>query len=255
MAKKFYVVWAGRETGVFTSWPYTKKLVDQFPGAKYKSFTSQAEADAAFSAGWGGARKSSATTVSVQKKSNHSNAVNPVESNKNFDVVIYCDGGCDPNPGKAASGVAVYYKGKLAELWYGLFNPYGTNNTAELNALFQSLLIAKKNIDKGRTVKILCDSQYSINCVTVWAYGWKKKGWKRKVAGDIKNLEIIQETHEFYESIVDAVEVEHVKAHTGIEGNELADRMSIYGIAQEARDFCRYSDPLDIAEILDFKAG
>ena len=44
MAKKFYVVWAGRETGVFTSWPYTKKLVDKFPQARYKSFPTEQEA-------------------------------------------------------------------------------------------------------------------------------------------------------------------------------------------------------------------
>ncbi|MGS0729194.1 ribonuclease H1 domain-containing protein, partial [Shewanella sp. 0m-11] len=48
MAKKYYVVWAGRETGIFTSWDYTKKLVDKFPQAKYKSFPSEAEAKAAF---------------------------------------------------------------------------------------------------------------------------------------------------------------------------------------------------------------
>ena len=47
MAKKYYVVWAGRETGIFTSWDYTKKLVDKFPQAKYKSFPSEAEAKAA----------------------------------------------------------------------------------------------------------------------------------------------------------------------------------------------------------------
>jgi len=37
----------------------------------------------------------------------------------NGDVTIYCDGGCTPNPGKAGSGVAVYRRGELSELWYG----------------------------------------------------------------------------------------------------------------------------------------
>jgi len=40
-----------------------------------------------------------------------------------------------------------------------------------------------------------------------------------------------------------------------IEGNQLADRMSIYGIAQQAPDFYRYSESLDIPKILALKAG
>jgi len=258
MPKKFYVVWVGRVTGVFTSWPYTKKQVDQFPAAKYKSFKTQMEADAAYAAGWKTPAKSKSVATSMQTSSNVT-VTNQSELDtaptKNFDVIIYCDGGCDPNPGQAASGVSVYREGKLVELWYGLYNPQGTNNSAELNALYQALHIAKEDIDKGKCVQILCDSQYSINCITVWAFSWKKKGWKRKTAGDIKNLEIIQQAHALYENISSDIDVSHVRAHTGVEGNELADRMSIYGIAQQDPDFCRYSEPLDIQKILDFKAG
>ncbi len=48
MAKKFYVVWSGRKTGVFTDWPTVHQYVDKFPGAKFKSFATRAEADQAF---------------------------------------------------------------------------------------------------------------------------------------------------------------------------------------------------------------
>ena len=51
LAKKFYVVWAGRKTGVFTDWPTAHQYVDKFPGAKFKSFASRTEADQAFRAG------------------------------------------------------------------------------------------------------------------------------------------------------------------------------------------------------------
>ena len=44
MAKKYYVVWAGRETGIFTSWDVTKRSVDKFPQAIFKSFATEAEA-------------------------------------------------------------------------------------------------------------------------------------------------------------------------------------------------------------------
>ena len=257
MAKKFYVVWVGRETGVFADWSYTKAQVDQFPKAKYKSFPTKTEAEAAFAAGWSAPNKSASnkSTSTKTKATSVGQSKSAVSSSKKYDVTVYCDGGCDPNPGKAASGVAVYIDNELAELWYGLFNPNGTNNTAELNALYQSLIIAQEQINKDKSVQILCDSKYSIDCVTNWAFNWKKKGWKRKVAGDIKNLEIIQQAHELYLSISQSVDVSHVRAHTGIEGNELADRMSIYGIDQQDPEFCRYTGSLNIKELLALREG
>lgn len=102
---------------------------------------------------------------------------------------------------------------------------------------------------------MLSDSQYSINCITDWAFSWQKKGWKRKKTGDIKNLEIIQLAHEVYVSIRGDVAVLHVSAHVGIEGNELADRMAVFGIDQRIPDFCRYTETIDVQEILAFRSG
>ena len=45
--KKYYVVWEGKKTGVFSSWDTVKKLVQGYEGAKYKSFVSKTEADKA----------------------------------------------------------------------------------------------------------------------------------------------------------------------------------------------------------------
>lgn len=46
--KKYYVVWAGHDTGVFDSWEECKLQTDSFPGARYKSFNSRAEAIEAY---------------------------------------------------------------------------------------------------------------------------------------------------------------------------------------------------------------
>ena len=46
-AKKYYVIWKGKKTGVFSSWDKVKKLVQGVEGAKYKSFGSKAEANIA----------------------------------------------------------------------------------------------------------------------------------------------------------------------------------------------------------------
>lgn len=51
MAKKkpkYYVVWQGRETGVFDSWEACKKQVDGFDKALFKSFDSKTEAMKAY---------------------------------------------------------------------------------------------------------------------------------------------------------------------------------------------------------------
>ena len=249
MAKKFYVVWRGAKTGVFTDWPTTHALVDGFAGAQYKSFPSLAEAEAAFRGG-APARSSAPRTGSAPRvvRTDHADAVAA------FDTVIFCDGACEPNPGKAGSGMAVYRSGQLAGLWYGAYNPAGTNNTAELNALLQALMLAKSEIDAGKTVQVRSDSSYGLNAVTKWAGGWKKRGWRKK-DGEIKNLEIIQELHALYQEIEDEVTLLHVSAHVGIEGNELADRMAMLAVERREAAWREYDGELDIAKLLKMRAG
>lgn len=46
--RKFYVVWEGRDPGVYDNWDDCLAQVEGFPGAKYKSFKSQQEAVEAF---------------------------------------------------------------------------------------------------------------------------------------------------------------------------------------------------------------
>jgi ribonuclease HI len=170
------------------------------------------------------------------------------------DVTIYCDGGCTPNPGKAGSGVAVYRSGKLSELWYGLYETMGTNNTAELGALYESLLLAQKEAKKGNAVEIKCDSMYSIDCISKWAISWEKKNWTKK-GGAIKNLEIIKKAYYLFNDIKNDVKLSHIKAHAGFEGNELADRMTMFAILEKSEEFVKYSESIDIPTILKMRAG
>ncbi|MDQ7044406.1 MAG: ribonuclease H [Sulfurimonas sp.] len=165
------------------------------------------------------------------------------------DVTIYCDGGCTPNPGKAGSGVAVYRNNELSELWYGLYERMGTNNTAELGALYQSLLLAQKELTNGNKVDIKCDSMYSINCIKVWAISWEKKGWTKK-GGEIKNLDIIKLAYTLYNRIKKEISLSHIKAHAGFEGNELADRMTMFAVEEKSEDFVQYTKTIDIEDIL-----
>jgi ribonuclease HI len=248
MAKKFYVVWRGVKTGIFHDWPTTHALVDGFAGAQYKSFPTLSEAEAAFRNG--APPRSPATGPGKPRvvRTDHADAVTA------SDTVIFCDGACDPNPGKAGSGMAVYRAGKLAELWYGAYNPAGTNNTAELNALLQALMLAKTELDADKSVQVRSDSSYGLNAVTKWAEGWKKRGW-RKAEGEIKNLELIQELYALYQEIEDDVKLQHVSAHVGIEGNELADRMAMLAVDRRELEWRQYDGALDVDKLLKLRPG
>jgi ribonuclease HI len=254
VAQKYYVVWQGRETGIFNDWASCKKQIDHFPGARYKSFKTQQEAQAAFQGATGKAGSSAGAGVVFKKapgvKTYSASEIDAIE----VETKIFTDGGCEPNPGKAGSGIAVYRQGHLAELWYGLYNPKGTNNTAELNALYRAMLMAEQEIKQKRTVVIFCDSKYAIQCITQWAAGWQKKGWK-KAGGEIKNLALIQQMFALYQTVKTQLSILHVNGHVGVEGNELADRMSILAIEEKMSEFVAYQGALDIETILAKRAG
>lgn len=48
MARKFYVVWEGRHPGIYEDWEDAREQVENYPEAKYKSFTSQEAAVKAY---------------------------------------------------------------------------------------------------------------------------------------------------------------------------------------------------------------
>src|SRR5215510_7523777 len=246
MARKFYVVWSGRKTGVFADWATPQRAIDKYAGARFKSFPTCAEAEQAFARGHASAPSK---TPSEEKRSKQS----PIHPHQ-FDVTIYCDGACEPNPGNAGSGIVVYRAGRLAELWFGLYNPIGTNNIAELNALYHALRMAEAEIKTGNSVEVCSDSTYSINCIRSWAPTWEKKGWK-KPGGEIKNLEIIQACYAIYRRIAKVLKLSHVAAHVGTEGNELADRMAMLGVQTKEKKLQRYQETLDIPTLLKMRAG
>ena len=252
MAQKFYVVWSGRQTGVFTDWASTQRAVDKFAGARFKSFPTRAAAEQAF--GRGGTASMPPKTASRQKAGTPDSERSAAHPSQQFDVSIYCDGACEPNPGNAGSGIVVYRAGELAQLWFGLYSPMGTNNSAELNALYHALRMAEVEIKTGNTVQVCSDSAYSINCIRSWAPGWERKGWK-KPGGEIKNLEIIQDCYAIYRRIKKALTLTHVAAHAGTEGNELADRMAMLGAQRKEKELRLYQGKINIPTLLKLRAG
>lgn len=223
--KKFYVVWVGKQTGVFTDWAVVQPLVAGHPGAKHKSFLSMEEAKKALDSGAPAAEAASAKAASGKLRT--TKKAQGFVFDKAYDIHIFSDGACDPNPGEAGSGVAVYEQGILSELWYGCYESLGTNNTAELNALYKALEIAEKMLGSSRRIQILSDSSYSLNAITKWSAGWEKNGWTRKGNQVLANKALISSMYSLYKRLATDVDLTHVKGHSGVEGNELADRLSL----------------------------
>ena len=70
-------------------------------------------------------------------------------------------------------------------------------------------------------LRILCDSQYVINCVTKWMPGWKRKGWRKADGKPVLNVDLLKDIDQ---AIVGRkYTFEWVKGHAGHELNEAAD--------------------------------
>ena len=143
---------------------------------------------------------------------------------------IYTDGSSLAN-GKAGSraGVGVFFgDGDARNVSERLVGDPQTNQRAELMAMLRALQIAPT----GQTVQIISDSQYSINCVTQWAIGWKSKGWKTATGENVKNQDIIRAILDKMDERTKAKANTYfhwVKGHASDRGKTAADRLAVRG--------------------------
>ena len=146
---------------------------------------------------------------------------------------IFCDGSARGNGQKGARagyGLAVLLDGfifKKISVKLPAEEPQ-TNQRAELQAFFHAFRIVK---ERQSPTTIYTDSMYSINCITVWATGWKKKGWKKADGKPVLHLDIIEPMVELYEEIKPLLIIKHVKGHQKgnsyeAQGNNLADELA-----------------------------
>ncbi|SRR5581483_1499837 len=144
--EKFYVVWKGRKTGIFTSWVECEKQVKGFVGARYKAFESRAEAQAALKKKYEDFKGKSPTSGKWQTAS-----VQPVLPS------LCVDAACSGSPGK------LEYRGVMIADGREMFRagPYadGTNNVGEFLAIVHALTwLAKHKLQ----MPIYSDSENAI---------------------------------------------------------------------------------------------
>lgn len=250
MAKKFYAVLKGHNVGIFSTWAACQAATKGYSGAVFKSFLTKEEADVYL----GNTSTSSTKPTPTATATNTAEGLTVVMPYQ-FPVQIYTDGACDPNPGATGSGLVVYEFGTLTTLKYGYHSPNGTNNTAELIALREAIKLAHVYIEKGQPVEILSDSDYSLKAVFVWSEGWKKKNWTKGGSAPIQNLELIKECYALSRPLIGKVQMTHVRAHAGTQGNELADRLSVQAQLQQVTGWADYTDETSPEKILALSRG
>ena len=250
MAKKFYAVLKGHKVGIFTTWAACQASTKGYSGAAFKSFTTKEEADVYL----GNTSMSPGTSPAKSIQATAATGLTVVLAYQ-FPIQIYTDGACDPNPGATGSGLVIYEYGKLTTLKYGYHAPNGTNNTAELIALREAIKLAHDYIEKGQPVEILSDSDYSLKAVFVWSEGWEKKNWTKGGSAPIQNLELIKECYVLSRPLIGKVQMTHVRAHSGTEGNELADRLSVQAQLQQVTGWTDYTDEASPEKILALSRG
>lgn len=135
-------------------------------------------------------------------------------------VVIYTDGGCEPNPGPGGYGTVLLHPKKRAELSGGFRRT--TNNRMEIYAAIAGLE-ALKQICK---VILYSDSQYLVKAMSEgWVATWKKKKWWRSRTERPENVDLWQRLDALCEK--HQVTFSWVKGHAGNPENERCDQLSM----------------------------
>ena len=103
-----------------------------------------------------------------------------------------------------------------------------TNQRAELTAILRALDIVPRN----RDVTIITDSQYAMNCVTVWHTNWRKNGWKTSAGKAVENKDLVESVLikiAERKSLGVETQFEWIKGHANHPGNVEADKLAVNG--------------------------
>uniref|UniRef100_A0A060TD98 Ribonuclease H n=1 Tax=Blastobotrys adeninivorans TaxID=409370 RepID=A0A060TD98_BLAAD len=149
---------------------------------------------------------------------------------------VYTDGSARGNGrSNATGGIGVYYgEGDSRNVSEPLTGERQTNQRAELTAAIRALEQAKAGAATStKGIRIITDSEYTINSFTKWADKWEKTGYS-----GVKNEDLIKEGRQLIKDIDSAyqsrgydrgVTFQHVPGHSGVHGNEAADRLANKG--------------------------
>ena len=189
---KFYAVKKGRKTGIFLTWDECKEQVTGFKGAIYKSFKTLEEAE-----------------EFVKGNEEKIENVEAVDG-----VYAYIDGSFDRINGIYGSGVVIVDGDKKHEYKYANNREDYTNLHNVAGEIEAAKFVMWYAVDKKISEITLF---YDYQGIEAWATG----DWQA-------NLPYTQDYVKFYNKVKSVVKVNFVKvkAHTGVELNEVVDRLA-----------------------------
>jgi len=168
---KFYVVWKGRQTGVFRSWAECAAQVNGYPGAQYKAFDSRAAAEQAFGGAY--ADYKGKTTVAAAAPGRGWQGQVPTGS-------YAVDAACSGNPGPLEYRCVALDTGE--QVFHGGPYAHGTNNVGEFLAIVHALAFLQQ---RGSASPIYSDSENALFWVRI-------KKCRTKLAAVPANAELFE---------------------------------------------------------------
>ncbi len=142
------------------------------------------------------------------------------------EVVIYSDGGAEPNPGRGGYGVILTHRNRKKELSQGY--RHTTNNRMELMGVITGLEALKTR----SKVRIFTDSRYVVDGIEKgWARKWKAKGWYRTKTEKAINADLWARLLELLEK--HEVNFFWVRGHDGHAQNERCDTLATMALNRD----------------------
>lgn len=188
MAAKYYAVRKGRNTGIYRTWDECKSRVFQYAGAEYKSFTTEQE------------------------------ALEYIGRLKNNDVqsesYAYVDGSFNIVTGVYGYGGFLVYNNEK----YIITGSGSDSEMASMRNVAGEILGSMAAVEKAIELGVKSvDIYFDYMGIRAWALG----EWKRNKKGTIAYYDYMQ-------SVKDKIAINFVKVkgHSGVEGNEEADRLA-----------------------------
>ncbi len=201
MAKKFYAVKNGKTPGIFETWDECKKSVDGYSGAVFKSFKTKDEALAFL-----GIESSSNSGIPID--------VDGSIASDSSCATAYVDGSYNIATKEFGYGVVMFHNGEELHMSKSFSDAEMASMRNVAGEILGSMAAVEKAIELG--VKSV-DIYFDYMGIRAWALG----EWKRNKKGTIAYYDYMQ-------SVKDKIAINFVKVkgHSGVEGNEEADRLA-----------------------------